>query len=98
MEQDKQPSLFEQEHLRPVEVVELTLDGPPLRAVYWQLDNERVCLVRCDAGERNVVKIRALSTLCGISCKEIVRTSAIPPAKMPYCQACVAGAGHGVLR
>jgi hypothetical protein len=91
-------TLFAEELLRPVEVVQLELDGPPLRAVYWLVDNERVCLVRCDDGERNVRRIRNLSTLCGTSCEEVARTSAIPPAKMPYCQACVAKAGRGVLR
>lgn len=95
-------TLFDEKDLRPVEVVELTLAGPTLRCVYWEPGddnaNDRVCLVRCDGGERNVRSVRRLSTLCGITCKEVARTSAVPPAKQPYCQACVTKAGSGVLR
>jgi hypothetical protein len=93
-----QSALFEQQHLETIEVVQLTLNGPPLRCVYWPVDTDRVCLVRCDNGERNVKTVRKLDTLCGLSCKEIARTSGIPPAKQPYCQGCVAKAGSGVLR
>jgi hypothetical protein len=97
-----QLALIDEAALRPVEIVELSLDGPPLRCVYWLSDNElasdRVCLVRCDDGERSMLRIRSLDTLCGVSCKDIVRTSGIPPAKQPYCQACAANAGRGVLK
>jgi len=91
-------NLFDEKDLRPTQMVELTLDGPTLRCVYWAEENERVCLVRCEDGERNVKRIRKLDTLCGTPCKEIVRTSAIPPAKQPYCQTCSTNSGHGVLR
>ena len=95
-------NLFDEKHLAPVDLVELVLDGPPLRCVYWDpsgdMANDRVCLVRCDDGERNVRRIRALDTLCGTSCKDIARTSKIPPAKQPYCQTCHTRSGRGVLK
>jgi hypothetical protein len=91
-------TLFDPQTLGPVEQVQLELDGPSLRCVFWKEETERVCLVRCDNNERNVKTIRKIATLCGTSCVEVVRTSAIPPAKLPYCVTCLSASGHGVLR
>lgn len=94
--------MFAPEHVReqPAPVLELE-GGPSLRVVYWTdedgEESERPCLVRCDGGERNIVRVRKLVTLCGTSCVEATRTSAIQPSK-DYCQTCVASAGNGVLR
>jgi hypothetical protein len=94
---ESQP-LFDAQTLGPVEQVVLELDGPSLRCVFWKEEAERVCLVRCDGGERNVRRIRKLATLCGTSCEDVTRTSSIPPARLPYCVTCLAESGHGVLR
>ena len=94
-----QPTLFDEADMQPVDLTELTLEGgPDLRVVYWNVVDERPCLVRCDNGERNRRTIRPLTTLCGISCAEVERTSAIPPAKVLYCMTCQSMAGNGVLR
>lgn len=81
---------------------DLLTAGPSLRVVYWEPDEhereDRPCLVRCDGGERNVVSIRKLVTICGLSCSEAASTSAIEPLGKNYCNACLAGAGRGVLR
>lgn len=90
-------ALFEDVHLSEAAAPNVELSGPTLRAVYWG-DDDRVHLVRCDAGERNVRRIRPLATLCGTSCADILRTSAIPPVKTSYCQTCHAAAGNGALR
>ena len=94
---DKNAALFDDATLAPVPVPVELIPGPTLRCVYWG-DDARVCLVRCDHGERNVKTVRKIATLCGTSCAEVARTSSIPPAKQPYCQTCVANAGSGVLR
>lgn len=93
-------NLFDDDVLRPVDLTEVVLEGgPSLRVVYFGVvEDERPCLVRCDDGERNVRRIRGLRTLCNIPCTEVKRTSAIPPAKMLYCQTCMSRAGRGVLR
>ena len=100
---DRTGSLFEPGAEAPAPVVQL--DGPTLRVVYWtelrdgeDVELERPCLVRCDGGQRNVVSIRKLSTLCGASCESIARTTRIPPADVKYCQACHALSGNGVIR
>jgi len=104
----KQPALFGAEALEPVDLSVVTLDGPPLRIVYFDVtddesgevtdEDNKPCLVRCDDGQRNIKTVRPLSTLCERACTEATRTSAIPPAKLTYCQTCLARAGNGVLR
>ena len=90
-------ALFDDATMAPVPVPVELIPGPALRCVYWG-DDARVCLVRCDHGERNVKTVRMVAMLCGTSCAEVRSTSSIPPAKQPYCQTCVANAGAGVLR
>ncbi len=90
-------TLFDDATMASVAVPVELIPGPTLRCVYWG-DDARVCLVRCDHGERNVKTVRKIATLCGTSCAEVARTSSIPPAKQPYCQTCVANAGSGALR
>ena len=102
----KQPALFGDDEMAPVNLAELVLDGPPLRVVYFDVveddqsvtEDDRPCLVRCDDGQRNVKTVRKLSTLCERACTKATRTSAIPPAKATYCNTCLSRAGHGVLK
>ena len=99
MTDNRTPALFFDEQMAPTKAPDLTpTDTTTLRVVHWDLENERPCLVRCEHGERNKLRIKKLVTLCGTSCEEIASTSAIPPAKIPYCQTCLALAGNGVLR
>lgn len=102
----KQPALFDDQTMEPVDLTPLTLDGPPLRVVYFDIEEDdgsvvedtRPCLVRCDDGQRNVKSVRRLTTLCERACTEASRTSAIPPAKILYCNTCQSRAGNGVLK
>jgi hypothetical protein len=102
---NKQPALFDDQTMEPVDLTALTLDGPPLRVVYFDVTEEdqtvtedtRPCLVRCDDGQRNVKTVRKLTTLCERACTTATRTSAIPPTKATYCNTCLALAGRGVL-
>jgi hypothetical protein len=89
--------LFAEAHLAEQKQQVLELLGPALRVVHWSADI-RPCLVRCEAGERNIRRIRELTTLCGFNCKDAKGTTAKPPHDNEYCNACLALAGNGVLR
>jgi hypothetical protein len=103
---NKQPALFDDQVTEPTDLTPLTLDGPPLRVVYFDMmeldghvtEDTRPCLVRCDEGQRNVKTVRKLTTLCERACTTATRTSAIPPLKLTYCNACQSRAGNGVLK
>jgi hypothetical protein len=103
---NKQPALFDDQTMEPVDLTALTLDGPSLRVVYFDvteddgevMEDTRPCLVRCDEGQRNVKTVRKLSTLCERTCEGATRTSAIPPLKILYCNTCHSRAGNGVLK
>lgn len=70
-------------------------DAVTLRVVHW-VTGDRPCLVKCADGERNMVRIKKLATICGLSCKDARSTSRLPVET--YCAACLAGSARGVLR
>lgn len=98
MAADRTRPLFAPEHVSELpQIAPELLDGPTLRVVRWPLLSERPCLVRCDHGERSLVRIRALVSLCGRSCADAIASSSQPSSE-GFCQMCVARAGNGVLR
>ena len=65
MTDTRTPALFFDEQMAPTKLPDLTpTDATTLRCVYWG-DDARVCLVRCDHGERNVKTVRKVATLWG---------------------------------
>lgn len=86
---------------KPIDLSAVYGDGTVLRVVRWKLLKGRPCLVRCDAGERNIVRIQLLKTLCGRECKKVdvtMTSSQMPSADDPLCETCLSLAGRGVLR
>ena len=104
---DKNVSLFGDDVTAPTDIEPVVLDGPSLRVVYFDATDDktgevtedtRPCLVRCDAGQRNIKTVRKLATLCGRACVAATRTSGLPPTDMTYCNTCHSLAGNGVLK
>jgi hypothetical protein len=86
------------EHMKPTPPPELPVpeNAIVMRVVHWPT-GDRPCLVRCEHDERNTVRIKKLATICGLSCKDALRTSRIPISG-DYCAGCLAGSARGVLR